>query len=323
MAHNSTKSAVVTIVFLGTLFLGFSGQLLAQEPVASWLPPNALPGECYAKVFIPPAYKTVTEKVLLRQASEKIEIVPAQYEWIEEQVMVEPAAEKWEIVPAQYKWVEEKVLLKEASSRMEEIPAKYDWVEEKVMVKPAETVWKKGRGPIERIDNSTGEIMCLVEVPATYKVVKKRVVVQPPTTQKVEIPAEYATIKKKVLVSPPTIQKTEIPAVYKSVKVRKMVSAPQEKRISIPAEHQTVTRTEKVSEGRMEWRRILCETNTSADLVTRVQTALARAGFDPGPIDGQLGPQTQAAVNAYQQKKGLAAGALTYETVESLGVALR
>jgi hypothetical protein len=55
-------------------------------------------------------------------------------------------------------------------------------------------VWKKGRGPIEKIDAATGEIMCLVEVPATYKVMDT-----PPTTREVTVPAEYKTVKVQKL----------------------------------------------------------------------------------------------------------------------------
>jgi len=70
----------------------------------------------------------------------------------------------------------------------------------------------------------------------------------------------------------------------------------------------------------MEWRRILCETNTSVDLVTKVQQALKNAGYDPGPIDGVFGWRTVNAMKSYQKKKNLAVGALTYETIKSLGV---
>jgi peptidoglycan hydrolase-like protein with peptidoglycan-binding domain len=101
-----------------------------------------------------------------------------------------------------------------------------------------------------------------------------------------------------------------------------MVSAPQEKRIPIPAEYQTVTRTEKVSDGHMEWRRIMCETNVTFDVVKRIQLALRNAGHDPGPIDGVYGWQTQAAMKAYQKEKGLAEGAMTIKSLESLGVNL-
>jgi len=35
------------------------------------LPPNAVPGKCYAKCLIPDEYKTVTEQVLVKEASKK------------------------------------------------------------------------------------------------------------------------------------------------------------------------------------------------------------------------------------------------------------
>jgi len=36
-----------------------------------------------------------------------------------------------------------------------------------------------------------------------------------------------------------------------------------------------------------------------------VQKALSAAGFDPGPLDGVMGPRTRAAIIAYQRAKGL------------------
>jgi hypothetical protein len=241
-----------------------------------YLLPPASPGECYARVFVPAKYEPKTEQVLAKQATERVEVVPAQYQW-----------------------VEEKVLVREASQKLEEVPAQYEWVEEKVLVKEAHTVWKKGRGPIEKVDNATGEIMCLVEVPAEYKTVRKRMQVKPATTREVVIPAEYETIK-----------------------VRKLVAPAQEKRVSIPAEYQTVTSWVKVSEGHMEWRQVLCETNLTRETISRIQQALLNAGHDPGPIDGIIGRRTRAAILSYQKEKGLAAGNLTYETLKSLGIKL-
>lgn len=238
------------------------------------LPPGAKSGECFARVFIPPTFRTDTERVMAKEASERIEVIPARYEWVEERVLVE-----------------------EASSRVEQVPAEYKWVSEKVLVKPAHTFWKKGRGLIEKIDNTTGEIMCLVEVPAKYK-----------------------TVKRQVMANPASTRKVEIPATYKTVKVRKLVSEPQERRIPIPAEYQTLTKTAQVSEGHLEWKRVLCETNVTPEIIARIQNALANSGFDPGPIDGVLGMQTHGAIKAYQRDKGLATGGLTYETIKSLGI---
>jgi hypothetical protein len=168
---------------------------------AELLPPAARAGECYARVFVPAQYQSETERVLKRQASERLEVVPAQYEW-----------------------VEERVLVKEASERLETVPAVYETVTERVVDRPAHTVWKKGRGPIERVDHATGEIMCLVEVPATYKTVSRRVVKTPATTRTVAIPAQYETVKVRKLVSAPKTRSIEIPEEYQTITKRRLVA---------------------------------------------------------------------------------------------------
>ncbi len=278
------------------------------------LPPNAKPGECYARVWVDAEYQANAEKVLIREASKAVEIVPATYETIEEQVLVNPASSRlelvpaefetkaetvevsagqriWkagvdkaaapvntamldivtatgidlaaaevgacyyehylpaqftteteqvlikdasetiEIIPAEYKMVEETVLVKEASTSLVGTPAVYETVEESIIDKPAHTVWKKGSGPVQRLDESTGEIMCLVEVPATYKTVKKTVIKSPPTTQVVEIPAEYQTIN-----------------------VEKAVTEAKERRTQVPAEYATVSKQVKTADAVFEWR---------------------------------------------------------------------
>ncbi len=238
------------------------------------LPPATAPGQCFARVFEPPTYETASETVLKHAASERIEVIPARYEWVEERVLVKDAYDKLEVVPATYEWQEERVL-----------------------VKPAHTVWKKGRGPIERIDDATGEIMCLVEVPAEYKTIKTRVVKTPETTVKITVPAEYTTVK-----------------------TRKLVERAQEKRIAIPAEYQTFTKRRQVADGRMAWRPVLCETNATRSTIMSIQQALKASGHDPGPIDGVIGHQTLAATKSYQQTNGLASGGLTYATIDALGV---
>lgn len=179
------------------------------------LPINGQPGKCYARVFEDPIYRTETEQITNKEASERIEIIPAKYEIVEEQVLIRAAYQKEQIIPAQFETVSEKIL-----------------------VKPASKKWKKGRGLVEKIDNFTGEIMCLVDDPAEYQTITKQVVKTTATTNLVEIPAEY-----------------------KMVKVNKLITPSKESRISIPAEYQTVTKTFKESDGRMSWQEVLCETN--------------------------------------------------------------
>ena len=322
---------------------------------------NAKVGNCFAEHYIPAQYKTETQQVLKSESSHKIEIIPAKYQL-----------------------VEEKVLVKEASAKLVEVPAVYETVTEKVLVKSATTEWKKGRGPVERLDNSTGEIMCLVEVPAVYKSVEKRVLKTPASTKKIEIPAEYKVQKVSKLVTPAKEKKTEIPATYetvtkrvkvadekvmwaikgskidgkptgatlclkevpavyktveqkkiktpasvkvievpaeyKVVKKRKLASPPKEKKIEIPAKTEVVSRNVKVKEETMQWRPVLCETNMSPELITKIQSALKKAGHNPGSVDGKIGNQTMVAVDSYQRANGLPRGGLTLQTIEKLGI---
>ncbi|WP_038034925.1 peptidoglycan-binding protein [Thermopetrobacter sp. TC1] len=55
--------------------------------------------------------------------------------------------------------------------------------------------------------------------------------------------------------------------------------------------------------------------------ITAVQFALARAGFDPGDIDGRLGPATIRALKRFQAAKGLAVtGRPDAATLKALGL---
>ena len=99
-------------------------------------------------------------------------------------------------MPATCEWVEEQVLAKPAGKKIVSVPAECGTEIERVLDKPEYTVWKKGAGPITRI----------------------------------------------------------------------------------------------------EWRPVLCQTNMSADVVRRIQTALKSSGHNPGPIDGVMGHETMVAV---------------------------
>jgi len=285
------------------------------------LPPNAEPGRCYGRLYVPPQYKTISEQVLKRSASERIQIVPAKYASVNEKVMIQEPVTKLKVIPATYKTIQERVEKVPASQKVVEVPAVYETVSERIMVKPAHTVWKRGTGPIQKINEATGEIMCLVEVPASYKTISKRVLKTPATTRVVEIPAVYETIKKRIVDTPSTTAETTIPAKYKMMKVTKLVEPAREKRIEIPEEHQSLTKTVLVSEGQMQWREILCETNMTNNRIAQVQKALLKVGHNPGPVDGVIGAQTMDAVNAFQKSKGLPVDKyLDIATIKALGV---
>jgi hypothetical protein len=58
-------------------------------------------------------------------------------------------------------------------------------------------------------------------------------------------------------------------------------------------------------------------------IVRRIQEALEAAGISPGPIDGQFGPKTSAAVATFQAIRGLIVdGQVGPQTADPLGIAI-
>jgi len=249
-------------------------QDVSQDNAASTLyPPNAQPGECYARVLVPAKFDTVSERVVKREATEEVKVIPGKFEWVEERVLTKEANETLTVVPAVYRWVEERIMVEPASTRLVAVPAELDTVTERVLDRPEQTVWKEGRGPIERIDNLTGEILCLVVEPATFKNVTRTIVRKPATTRSVDTPPVFKTVRKQVVDRPAEVRKATLPAEFTTLRVRKMIEPAREERVSIPAEFQTVTKRVKVSSEMLRWQSILCETNVTRDIIVRLQEA--------------------------------------------------
>lgn len=293
----------------------------ANHGAGDLLPPGAKPGQCFTRLWVPAKYDTISERILVEEQGERIEIIPARFTTSKKRVLVKEATEKLVTVPASFRTVKERVLIKPASKKIVQIQPVYDTVTQRVLDKPAHTTWKKGTGPIQKIDETTGEIMCLVEVPASYKSVKKRVLKKAASTRVEEIPAVYDTIEKRVIATPPTTRKVAVPAVYKDITVTTEATPAKERRIKVPAKYATVTKRKLVKEGMMDWREILCDTNITRDRIGSIQRALKAAGHNPGKIDGVIGADTMRAVNAFQRQKGLPVDEyLNIATVRALGV---
>ena len=274
---------------------------------ASLTPPEAKPGECYARVVLPAQYETVEEKVMVKEAAEEISIVPAKYSPVEKEIEIVPATKKlipvpasyskvietievkpaistWrtglkeksapvskailaaaeaagvdlkgsqpgdcykeyfvprkfktitedilvrseynetEVIPPEFEVAEETVVIRPAGKEIVEVPAVYEETEEKILVEAEKTVWKKGQNPAQKVSGATGEIMCLVKVPAKYKTIKKRVLKSPATTKVIDVPEETMTVEVKKLVSDTQLKNIPISALYETVKKTQLES---------------------------------------------------------------------------------------------------
>ncbi len=59
---------------------------------------------------------------------------------------------------------------------------------------------------------------------------------------------------------------------------------------------------------------------TKQGIVSGIQKALKAKGFDPGSMDGKMGPGTAAALKAFQSSRGLPVGQLNKDTFRALGL---
>lgn len=291
--------------------------------VATSVPPmpQARPGECFALVRRPEQYRSVAKQVVARPGYEQMRVQPAQYRTTTQTVTVQEPYERMEIVPATFRTVTEQVMVRPASSRYVTTEPQYETVTERVMVRPARQVWKKGRGPVERIDHATGDIMCLVEEPAEYQTITRRVLRRAPEAREIQVPAEYRTVTRRVIDQPAQVRRVTVPAKTQQMQVQQLAAPARVERVAVPPEYQTVQVRELAAPAQLEWRPVLCETNMNADMIRQIQSALQQRGFNPGAIDGVLGRQTMEAVNAYQRANNLPVDRyLNIETISHLGV---
>ena len=442
-----------------------------QAETAALTPPDAKPGECYAKVVLPAEYETVKEQVLTKEPSESISIIPAEYDTVKaevevipethkltpvpatykenvETIVVKPAMLTWktsldedakpvspmllsavassgidtknaqpgdcfreyyiprkfkkvseeilvqgehnetEVIPPEFETIEKTIIVKPASKRLVDVPAVYDEVEEKILIAPEKTMWKKGKNPAQKLSGATGEIMCLVKVPAKYKTIKKRVLKEPATTRVEEVPAETKTIEVKKLLSDSQIKQTPVDAIYISVEktalekeaqfawyssknkvdeklqfsgqqvclveepaetievtkmvldtparvdsevvpatsemveTQELVAEAKVVKTPVEAEYKTIAKKKKVTDERIGWKRILCQTNMSKEIIATLQKTLNDKGYEAGEPDGLMGRGTRNALDKFQRENNLATGGITYETLKALGIKL-
>jgi hypothetical protein len=229
-------------------------------------PPNAEPGKCYQKVLIPQQYESYTEQIVDAPGRTETRVIPAVYGMQSQQIIVREERTEYITIPATYKTVTETVIIKPASKKTITIPAVYKTISEQVLVREAHTEWHRGI-PAKDIQaygyqtkvTATGEVLCLILVPAEYTTVTRQVLVTAEQTQTVDIPAETQVVTRQVIDQDARVEKRVIPAEYRSVQVRVIVTPERLETYDIPPVYKTVTKQRMVSDNRFEWRVIDCK----------------------------------------------------------------
>jgi hypothetical protein len=238
----------------------------SPPPPPGGYPAAAEPGKCYAQMRTPPVIESYSDRVMTAPGRHETRYVPAQYEWREKQVLVAPSRTVRHVIPATYRTVTETVVVQAASMHVEQIPPVFETVTEQVVVRPAHTEWRRTFvGPNGVIPpgyhlEPTGEVVCLVEVPAEYGTVTRQVIREPGRTIQTPIPPVTRQVDRQVIDQPEHVVFDQIPAQYAVQKYKVLVRGPHEEHFDTQPAYETRTHQRQVSPGALEWRQVDCET---------------------------------------------------------------
>jgi hypothetical protein len=235
-------------------------------------PANAVPGHCYQRVFLPETTETYQDKIIDSPERVETRIIPAVYGLETKQIVTREARTEFITIPATYRTVTETVVTKTESTRTEVIPATYETITEQVLVREAHTEWRPGKaGTVYDHTRSvkvlpTGDVLCLIEVPAEYRSVTRQVLKTPGHTVEMTIPGETQVITRQVIDQPAHVERREIPAEYGSISIRVVTTPERTETYTVPATFKYVIKTRVVTDSRFDWREYEChEVTHTAD----------------------------------------------------------
>jgi hypothetical protein len=291
-----------------------------------------------------PQYRFINKRIQVRKAYYKTRTVPAQYRTTNKRVMVKPAYNTWrkghgaitridnmtgEImcrvkVPAVYKNVSQRVLVRPVQKIRTLVPAVYRTIKHKFTT-PA--LYKTLRNPARyRTQNyrvKTGgaryawrAVLCKTNAPKNYRkaVIKRKPVVRTTTKQYRKSSGISYQDYMKVMNAGTGKAKLNL---NKAKKVSKRSVLKKKTRVAAPK-----MTAPKAIAPKASTKKATTKTKSAAkqSIVYGIQKALKVKGFDPGTMDGKMGPGTAAALKAFQSSRGLPVGQLSKDTFRALGL---
>lgn len=247
-------------------------------------------GKCYAKCLIQDKYETITEQILVKEATTRAKIIPPKFETISE-----------------------KVLVKDSYKRIDILPKKYQTVTENIEIAPSSTKWVKIIADRNCLSSNPDSclVWTLVEKPAQYKTIIK----------KIDLPCAEGYLNK----GDDCIQIDEIPAVYQTVEIKKIKEDARVEFVEVPAEWSTVSkRVITKPGGYSEWRQVVCSHKIDSEFYQELKAALQKKGFQLSDKQNSTTEKAEIleALIDFQRLNFLPLGQFDFETIRALGISL-
>ncbi len=245
---------------------------------AQTLPDNPDPGKCYVKCITKDEFSEVSETIQVYPAYTTLEVVPATYRTVTEEVLVKEASKKYVYVPAEYETIMVPYIKKEGRTDLNVIPATFGSDSRSFEIYPKTSGWEYKQ--LEDCESSNKEdcvVACFVEYPAQFSDVSFTTLANDASTSSAPVSEQNATYKKRVIKTPARMEEIVIPAEYATIK-RQVVDTPASTRSNtVPARSETVTRTVLSKKGGItSWEEIDCALLNATPLPIFYELASAR-----------------------------------------------
>ncbi len=226
-------------------------------------PANPQPGDCYIRCPIEDISEL--EKVVATPSYMQYKIVPAVYKTVEERIMVKEASKRFEYVPAVYKEVIDTIMVEEPIKKISLVPVKTLDTFEIIELEPAYSRWES-RPAISGCKSKVPgdcDVLCYVPYKAVTKAIPVKKIVTPPSYFGVPQKPRFKTIRRKVIETPATVREIEIPAEYLMVPTQVLVKDETVDSVAVPPvvrEEVFLVRDRRASgtSDGYEWRKIDC-----------------------------------------------------------------
>ena len=183
--YNASGSSIGSIDGSGNI-VASGGRIVSRSAVNAYSGGGSTSGQA--------SFRTVTETVVVQEASTELVAIPPVYETVSETVVVQPESVEYTTIPATYENYTETVVVQEASTELVTVPPVFETVQETVVAQEASTE--------------------LVTIPATYETVSETVVVQPASVEYTVVPATYETQSETVVIQDATTELVTIPSTF-------------------------------------------------------------------------------------------------------------
>ena len=233
------------------------GTVFAQD-----LPENPEPGKCYVRCKTPEVWKNEDVKVEISPAYKKIVTHPATYKTVTEQIMIKEASKRYEIVPAVWETKTFSYKAKEDASKLKVVPASFSKMTEMIETKAASARWEMSeKAPdCESSDPNDCRYWCYKPVPAQMESVPVTKLIADASTEKTTVPGYEKSYTRRVIVKPATTREIEVPAVYKTVTKRVIDKDAWQEEVTVAAKHKTVSKEVLINKGGLTtWKEVECE----------------------------------------------------------------